>query len=128
MALFNQPLHLAPIAIRPTAVDPGPMPALRDLGVTPEKMVYRQCGGESAGREVLRTWINERVTGYERHLSSPVSGWSGCSRLSVHLALGTVSAREVHARVQCALLDMGSVFECLREVIPPCNAFFEGVE
>lgn len=100
MALFNQPLHLAPVAIRPTAVDPGPMPALRDLGVTPEKMVYRQCGGESAGREVLRTWINERVTGYERHLSSPVSGWSGCSRLSVHLALGTVSAREVHARAQ----------------------------
>ena len=100
MALFNQPLHRAPAAIRPTDVAPGPIPELRDLGVIAEQMDYRQRGGERAGREVMRTWLTERVPGYERHLSSPVSGWSGCSRLSVHLALGTVSAREVHARVQ----------------------------
>jgi len=72
----------------------------RDLGITPEKMVSRQRGGEKEAREVLRTWISERVTGYERHLSSPVSGLSGCSRLSVHLALGTISPREVHTMVQ----------------------------
>ena len=100
MALFSQPLHRVPAAVRPTEVAPGPIPELRDLGVTAETMVYRQRGGERAGREVMRTWLTERVPGYERHLSSPVSGWSGCSRLSVHLALGTVSAREVHARVQ----------------------------
>jgi len=100
MALFNQPLHHAPAAIRPTEVSPGPIPQLSDLGVTAEDMVYRQRGGERAGREVINSWINERVHGYERHLSSPVSGWAGCSRLSVHLALGTVSAREVHTRVQ----------------------------
>ena len=100
MALFNQPLHRMPTAVRPTEAAPGPIPELRDLGVTAETMVYRQRGGERAGREVMRSWLTERVPGYERHLSSPVSGWSGCSRLSVHLALGTVSAREVHARVQ----------------------------
>jgi len=99
-ALFNQPLHVIPVAVRPTEVARGPIPKLHDLGVMPEKMVYRQRGGERAGREVLRTWLTERVPGYERHLSSPVSGWSGCSRLSVHLALGTISSREVHARVQ----------------------------
>ncbi len=98
--LFNQSLHPVPVAIRPTTVAPGPMPSMHDLGVTAENMVYRQRGGERAGREILRNWISERVTGYERHLSSPVSGWSGCSRLSVHLALGTVSARELHAEVQ----------------------------
>lgn len=99
MALFNQPLHPVPTAIRPTDVAPGPIPTLLDLGVAAEEMVYRQRGGERTGREVLRTWITERVPGYERHLSSPVSGWSGCSRLSVHLALGTVSPREVQAMV-----------------------------
>lgn len=99
-ALFNQPLHRIPVAITPTTVSPGPMPTLRDLGVTPEQMVSRQRGGEKEAREVLRTWIGERVTGYERNLSSPVSGLSGCSRLSVHLALGTVSPREVHTLVQ----------------------------
>ena len=100
MALFNQPLHRVPAAVRPTEVALGPIPELRDLGMAAETMVYRQRGGERAGREVMRTWLTERVAGYERHLSSPVTGWSGCSRLSVHLALGTVSAREVHARVQ----------------------------
>lgn len=99
MELFTEPLHDRPAAIRPTSVAPGPIPELRDLGLTAEAMVYRQRGGERLGREVMRSWLTERVPGYERHLSSPVSGWTGCSRLSVHLALGTVSAREVHQRV-----------------------------
>lgn len=106
--LFNQQLLSAPVTIRPTDIAPGPIPGLRDLGLTAEKMVYRQRGGERAGREVLHTWLTERVPGYERHLSSPVSGLSGCSRLSVHLALGTVSAREVHTRVQASKGEPGS--------------------
>ena len=108
MALFNRPLHRVPAAIRPTDVAPGPIPELRDLGMTAEPMDYRQRGGERAGREVMRSWIIERVPGYEKKLSSPVSGWAGCSRLSVHLALGTVSAREVHARVQARKGEPGS--------------------
>lgn len=99
-ALFNKPLLRVPVAIRSTSATPGPMPTLRELGLTTENMVYRQRGGERAARDVLRTWIDQRIAGYERHLSSPVTGESGCSRLSVHLALGTISAREVHAEVQ----------------------------
>ncbi len=108
MALFSQPLHRVPDAIRPTEVAPGPIPELPDLGLASEAMEYRQRGGERAGREVMRSWLTERVPGYEKHLSSPVSGWAGCSRLSVHLALGTVSAREVHARVQARQGQPGS--------------------
>ena len=108
MALFSRPLHRVPAAIRPTDVAPGPMPTLRDLGLIPEDMTYRQRGGEHAGREVMRSWLTVRVPGYEKKLSSPVSGWAGCSRLSVHLALGTVSAREVHARVQARKGEPGS--------------------
>ena len=108
IALFSQPPHRVPDAIRPTEVAPGPIPELRDLGLASEAMEYRQRGGERAGREVMRSWLTERVPGYEKHLSSPVSGWAGCSRLSVHLALGTVSAREVHARVQARKGEPGS--------------------
>lgn len=108
MVLFSQPLHRVPAAIRPTGVAPSPIPELRDLGLVAERMDYRQRGGETAGREVMRSWLTERVPGYEKHLSSPVSGWAGCSRLSVHLALGTVSAREVHARVQARKGEPGS--------------------
>ena len=108
MALFSRPLHRVPTAIRPTDVAPGPIPELRDLGLAAETMDYRQRGGERAGREVMHSWLTERVPGYEKKLSSPVSGWAGCSRLSVHLALGTVSAREVHARVQARKGEPGS--------------------
>jgi deoxyribodipyrimidine photo-lyase len=98
MELFNRPLHPVPAAIMPTDIDPGPMPTLRDLEVTPETMEYRQRGGEIAGRATMQSWLTERVGGYERNLSSPNTGWDGCSRLSVHLALGTVSPREIHQR------------------------------
>lgn len=108
MALYSQPLHRVPAAIRPTDVAHGSIPTLRDLGLIPEAMTYRQRGGERAGREVMRSWLTERVPGYEKKLSSPVSGWGGCSRFSVHLALGTVSAREVHARVQARKGEPGS--------------------
>lgn len=108
MRLFDQPLHRKPDAVRPTEVAPGPIPELRDLGLTAESMVYRQRGGERLGREVMRSWFKERVPGYEGHLSSPVSGWAGCSRLSVHLALGTVSPREVHARAQARMGEPSS--------------------
>ena len=108
MQLFNQPLHPVPTAIRPTQVDPGPSPTLRDLGLTPETMEYRQRGGEQAGREVMRSWLTERVDGYQRNLSSPNTGWNGCSRLSVHLALGTVSPREVHKRAERRHGEAGS--------------------
>ncbi len=108
MELFNQPLHPVPTAIRATQVDPGPIPTLRDLGLTPETMEYRQRGSEQAGREVMRSWLTERVDGYQRNLSSPNTGWNGCSRLSVHLALGTVSPREVHKRAERRHGEAGS--------------------
>jgi deoxyribodipyrimidine photo-lyase len=98
--LFAAPLHPVPTSMKATPVDPGPIPRLTDLGIVEEQMTDRQPGGEKSGRQVLQSWITERVPGYERNLSSPVTGRNGCSRLSVHLALGTVSAREVHALAQ----------------------------
>ncbi len=100
MALFAQPLLPAPDKVIPTSIEPGPIPSLSDLGLTPESMEYRQRGGEDAGRATMFSWLSERVPGYERNLSSPNTGWDGCSRLSVHLALGTVSPREVHKRAE----------------------------
>lgn len=106
--LFSAPLHPVPAAIRGTLVQPGPLPELTDLGVIPEQMIDRQPGGEVSGRQLLRSWLTERVSGYERNLSSPVTGWNGCSRLSVHLALGTVSARELNARSQSRSGELGA--------------------
>lgn len=107
-AQFSRPLVPAPTALRPTIHDPGPLPELADLGLAAEEMIDRQPGGEVSGRQVMRSWLSDRAVGYERNVSSPVTGWNGCSRLSVHLALGTVSAREVHRRAEVRAGESGA--------------------
>ena len=54
----------------------------------------RQRGGRAAGLAALETFLTERGRDYRRAMSSPLAGASACSRLSPHLAFGTVSVRE----------------------------------
>jgi deoxyribodipyrimidine photo-lyase len=41
-----------------------------------------QTGGEAAARSVLRSFLERRGEGYCDELSSPLSGWDSCSRIS----------------------------------------------
>ncbi|MEH6750840.1 MAG: deoxyribodipyrimidine photo-lyase, partial [Paracoccaceae bacterium] len=54
----------------------------------------RQRGGRAAGLARLDTFLTERGQDYRRAMSSPLQGATACSRLSPHLAFGTISARE----------------------------------
>jgi deoxyribodipyrimidine photo-lyase len=105
---MSKPLVPAPLTIaRPHAndglpIEPGPIPSLRDLGLTADAPVGRTEAGERAGRATLKSFLDVRSEGYERRLSSPITAWDGCSRLSTHLTYGTVSLREVLARTQRA--------------------------
>jgi deoxyribodipyrimidine photo-lyase len=95
----------APLVPVPHGVVGAPPPA--ELGAPPEPealgvprlaRVERQAGGEAAGWETLRTFFVERGAGYRADMASPLSGWTSCSRLSPHLAFGTLSARQaLHA-------------------------------
>jgi deoxyribodipyrimidine photo-lyase len=103
---MSKPLVRAPLTIaRPQAkdglpIEPGPIPKLRDLGLTPDAPVGCSEAGERAGRATLKSFLEVRSAGYERRLSSPITAWDGCSRLSTHLTYGTISLREVLARTQ----------------------------
>ncbi len=74
---------------------PGPIPAGADLGLEPDPCPGRQPGGRRAGLDLLESFLKERGRGYARGLSSPLTASSACSRLSPHLAFGTLSLREV---------------------------------
>ena len=50
--------------------------------------------GERAAHETLRSFLEERGLDYRRAMSSPLSAPSACSRLSPHLAWGTISVRQ----------------------------------
>lgn len=55
-----------------------------------------QPGGESKARMYLKTFLDDRVKNYNRHISKPELSRKGCSRLSPYLAWGCLSIREVY--------------------------------
>lgn len=67
----------------------------------------RQVGGRKEGIALLRSFLDGRGLHYRSHMSSPGTSENSCSRLSAHLAWGSLSLREVlhavwRARLQWA--------------------------
>jgi deoxyribodipyrimidine photo-lyase len=52
---------------------------------------------------VLHDFLHARGSDYRRALSSPLTAERGCSRLSAHLAFGTISLRQVHQATQARI-------------------------
>jgi deoxyribodipyrimidine photo-lyase len=61
------------------------------LGVRPGA----QRGGEARALATLESFLQRRGERYSDELSSPLTGWDSCSRLSTYLAWGHVSLRHV---------------------------------
>jgi len=80
-----------------TAAGPGGgEPPLADrLGLTTDACPQRQAGGRATGLAVLDSFLKARGEPYRSAMSSPLEGAEHCSRLSPHIALGTLSVREV---------------------------------
>ena len=76
-------------------VEPGLIPDARALGLAPDRCPHRQRGGRAAGRDLMEGFLSRRGQDYRRAMSSPLSAEGACSRLSPHLAHGTLSVREV---------------------------------
>ncbi len=89
------------------ALAPGDLPTLATLGVQPDAQTS-QPGGEVAARAVLEDFLLRRGHDYRRALSSPLSAAEGCSRLSPHLAWGTVSMRSVHQATEARIAALSS--------------------
>lgn len=93
---MHAPISPAPAAVRSLpGFDPGSIPGVSDLGLAPDDCPGRQPGGRSAGLDLLSSFLLERGATYHREMSSPLTADTACSRLSAHLAYGTLSMREV---------------------------------
>jgi len=76
------------------------LPPHTTLGLQDDGSVALQPGGRSQGLTLLRSFLTERGEGYTKEMSSPVTAFDSCSRLSCHLAFGTLSIREVFQACQ----------------------------
>jgi len=54
-----------------------------------------QIGGEDRAKSVFYSFLNSRGERYNKELSSPVTGWTSCSRLSTYLTWGHISLKHV---------------------------------
>lgn len=57
--------------------------------------VGRQRGGLEPARELLGSFLDSRGQGYGANMSSPLTAENGCSRLSPHIAHGSLSVRQI---------------------------------
>lgn len=76
-------------------VAPGELPTAEELGLERDACPGRQRAGETEARALLTSFLAYRGRDYSREMSSPRTASEACSRLSVPLALGTISLRTV---------------------------------
>ncbi|MCT8159714.1 FAD-binding domain-containing protein [Pseudoruegeria sp. SHC-113] len=94
-ARFRGPL-LEPCSLSPVAALSDPLTAgnaPQDLAA-PDPCPARQRGGRAEGLSCLGGFLSERGQHYRKAMSSPLEGEAACSRLSPHLAFGSLSPRE----------------------------------
>ncbi len=84
----------------------GELPTLAQLGL-PVPVQPLPAAGEAAAQATLHSFLHERGHDYRRALSSPLSAEQGCSRLSAHLAFGTLSMRQVHQATEARIARCG---------------------
>ena len=83
-----------PRGLRGLEAEPGAIPSAADLGLAPDGCAARQRGGRGEAERMLASFLTERGRDYRSAMSSPVEGENACSRLSPHLALGSLSVGE----------------------------------
>lgn len=92
--LMSRPRITAPETLRSAGATGEEMPLASDFGLGPDDCPDRQKGGRSHGALCLKSFLDQRGRNYQREMSSPLTAAEACSRLSPHLAFGTVSVRE----------------------------------
>ncbi len=78
-----------------TPLNPFSLPQLDLALLEDDENEFIQLGGRSQALVCFNSFIEERGRSYSYHMSSPLTAFTGCSRISPHISFGTISLREV---------------------------------
>ena len=92
---MKRPLHDTPKKLHSINQKSDKIPSSSDLGLQEDGCLTPQKGGRSEGLRLLHSFLQERGESYAKEMSSPVTAYNSCARLSAHLAFGTLSIKEV---------------------------------
>ncbi|MCA3508879.1 MAG: deoxyribodipyrimidine photo-lyase [Rhodobacter sp.] len=90
-----RPTEKVPALTGVPGAEPGAIPTARMLRLADDRCLHRQAGGRARGLAALDSFLTARGQPYRAAMSSPLTAERACSRLSPHLALGSLSVREV---------------------------------
>lgn len=108
--LLEEPVTPVPHgAVSAAGLDPGAIPAMPDDALAPDPCPGRQKGGRPAALVTLQSFLERRGRNYRFAMSSPNSAFDACSRLSPHLAFGTISIREVMEATRRREAELGDM-------------------
>lgn len=101
-----------PILPLPTTIDFIPhhhcdgLPHSQELGLIERSCSQHQMGGRSQALKLLDSFLTSRGKDYTKEMSSPVTAFESCSRLSPHFSFGTISIREAFQAAEKHSLDL----------------------
>ena len=115
-AAMARPLIPAPDDLRDPFPDrwPSALPQPEEIGLAPDPCPARQIGGRARGQRALQSFLSERSERYRFEMSSPLTATRACSRLSPHIAWGTVSLREIVQATQMRITSLPDSPEATR--------------
>ena len=111
---MGEPVTRAPESLQPLSGDwPVHIPSAGELGLADDACPGRQRGGRMATLSTLRSFLEERGRDYRFEMSSPLTAFAACSRLSPHLTWGTISMREVAQASWARMRDVSRASDSL---------------
>ncbi len=105
-ARMQQPLVAPPTSLTPTTLEAGMLPDKQDAMFGRLDIGHVQQGGREQGQQVLASFLKERARRYTATISKPGVSARHCSRLSAHIAYGTLSVREIEQQTKSKLASL----------------------
>ncbi len=94
---MNEAIIPAPTRIQTVLdIEPGEIKTEADFRINAFERKELQKGGENAAQICLESFLETRGSNYRGEMSSPVTAFRSCSRLSTYLAYGNISIKSVH--------------------------------
>jgi deoxyribodipyrimidine photo-lyase len=98
---MNDHLNHPPTLIAPIPnIQSDPISSFEDLNLHYDECHQRQIGGRTHAVSILKSFLIDRGLYYPKQMSSPITAFEACSRLSPYIAFGVISIREVFKSMQ----------------------------
>ena len=123
---MKKPILPKPKSLKSLNIKSDKIPTAQELGLTDDKCLYRQKGGRKEGLKLLRSFLYERGENYSKAMSSPVTAYDACSRISAHLAFGTISIKEAFQTAEKRRAELKSLDKSEKGKWPSAINSFSG--